>query len=617
MIQFLYFTVFLAVASGTEAEEPVLVPNCGGAYDLCGYVEQRSKGLRIPHSFQDAGQFSEGLAAVKIDEKYGYIDRTGKMVISPRYDLAGSFEKGLAEVFTGQLAGLIDQSGKYVVEPQFGRLFRFTGNTFLVTDSPRWRDTDAAYKLSQQISVYQERENRFGLYHIENGRISDKRYFIKKFDDFSRGLIWASENELKDAKFGLLRSDGTWQITPRYRSVSQPFNGLATVSGYPRKDGDPTLFGAVDETGELVIPLKFGGVGYPNGQYVSVRKPGTENRYGLALRNGNLLSGRYFEKVSIPRDGRLPRVLEGNRWYSVTPDGELVTDERNGYVHKTCPGGLKLFEQHGFLAVSHPKVPKTFVTRQWGDHVLHSDRGCKNPWSLTFGKGQHKIITQDGQIFPPTGWFDGEVKFHDEMAAVSLNDKKGLIDQAGAYVIPPVYDFVAEERAKKPVAGKESGTGESSRIYMVRLDGRIFWIDSNNNEIEVYEEPPILPEREKILICGGALQRFEEKGRWGMKGPDGETLIGPRYVALTCFKRGLAWGVPFDLNKWCPIAPDGEETERSLCRDHIKVTDGMKSRPEDLSRDPFLNSLLWLRAQLDYAQGKRLVPPRELSASSY
>ncbi|MBG6165804.1 hypothetical protein IWQ54_005494 [Labrenzia sp. EL_195] len=618
LFQVMYVAAFLAAVSGAKAKEPVLVPSCGGTFDLCGYIEQQSEELRIPYTYQDVGVFQDGLAAVKIDGKYGYIDRTGRVVIAPRYDLAGRFDAGLAEVFIGKLAGLIDRNGKFVVEPRFGRVYRFTSDTLLATDTPRMPNVDMAHEIDWGPTLHQEYTDGFGLYHIEKGWISDKRYYVEKFDESSRGPIWASENELKDAKFGLLRTDGTWQITPRYRSVSQLSNGLAVVRGFPVRDGEPALFGAVDETGELVFPLKFGGIAGWNGQYASVRKPGEENRYGLASRDGNLLAGRYFDRVSIPMDGRLPRVLEGNRWHSVTPDGELVTDERHGFVHQTCPGGLKLFEQHGFLAISHPKIPKPLVTGQATSYLRPSiHRVCEKHLSLRFGNDQYKVITQDGQVFPPTGWFDNDVYFGEETALVSLNGKKGVINKAGDFIILPVYDSIAEERVKKPVAAKENDIGQIPRIYRVRQDNRTFWIDAGNNEIDVYEEEPTQSEREKILICGKVLQRFEKNGRWGMKGPEGETLIEPRYLALTCFKRGFAWGVPFDQNRWCPITPDGKETERSLCRNYIKVTDGMKTRPDSLSRDSFLNSLLWLRAQLDYAQGKRLIPPRTLSTSLY
>ena len=45
-----------------------------------------------------ARDFSEGLAAVKKDDLWGYIDASGKMVIPPRYHWAQEFEDGRAEV---------------------------------------------------------------------------------------------------------------------------------------------------------------------------------------------------------------------------------------------------------------------------------------------------------------------------------------------------------------------------------------------------------------------------------------------------------------------------------------------------------------------------------------
>jgi hypothetical protein len=43
--------------------------------------------------FDDCRSFSEGLAVVKIEDKWGYIDKTGKIVINPQFDDAGGFHK--------------------------------------------------------------------------------------------------------------------------------------------------------------------------------------------------------------------------------------------------------------------------------------------------------------------------------------------------------------------------------------------------------------------------------------------------------------------------------------------------------------------------------------------
>ncbi|MEI6218409.1 MAG: WG repeat-containing protein, partial [bacterium] len=52
--------------------------------------------------FDEASYFREGLAAVKMGGKWGYIDRSGKEVIYPYFDAAGEFWEGLAVVKVGE-----------------------------------------------------------------------------------------------------------------------------------------------------------------------------------------------------------------------------------------------------------------------------------------------------------------------------------------------------------------------------------------------------------------------------------------------------------------------------------------------------------------------------------
>jgi hypothetical protein len=54
--------------------------------------------LVIDFRFSVAGDFSEGLAAVRIDDRWGHIDKRGELVIGVQLDLAESFSEGLAAV---------------------------------------------------------------------------------------------------------------------------------------------------------------------------------------------------------------------------------------------------------------------------------------------------------------------------------------------------------------------------------------------------------------------------------------------------------------------------------------------------------------------------------------
>jgi len=61
--------------------------------------------------------FSEGLAAVKTDDGWGFIDGTGKMIIAPQFDEVGSFQDGLAYVKVLGREAYITKGGAFVVNP--------------------------------------------------------------------------------------------------------------------------------------------------------------------------------------------------------------------------------------------------------------------------------------------------------------------------------------------------------------------------------------------------------------------------------------------------------------------------------------------------------------------
>src|SRR6185295_19165448 len=109
-----------ALSASTDEEK--WLPRCGGPFQLCGYAEKESEKLSISQTFEVAKPFSEGLAAVRLDGRYGFIDATGRIVIAPRFQAAGPFTGGYAEVRLDGAPGAIDRSGELVVPAKFERL---------------------------------------------------------------------------------------------------------------------------------------------------------------------------------------------------------------------------------------------------------------------------------------------------------------------------------------------------------------------------------------------------------------------------------------------------------------------------------------------------------------
>ncbi len=135
-------------AAKTKKEHPGLFPvQVGGKY---GYMDKTGR-LVINPQFDGAWSFSEGLAMVGSGgwgtRKYGYIDKTGKYVIAPQFDKALSFSGGLARVKIGGKWGYIDMTGKLVIAPQFDKALSFSGGLARVKIGGKWGYIDMTGKF--------------------------------------------------------------------------------------------------------------------------------------------------------------------------------------------------------------------------------------------------------------------------------------------------------------------------------------------------------------------------------------------------------------------------------------------------------------------------------------
>lgn len=91
---------------------------------LYGYIDY-SGDIIIPPKYEEARPFSQGLAAVKNKEgMFGYINSHDKLIIPFELQEAGKFVRGVARVKYQHGWGLINKRGIFVVCPQFTRISR-------------------------------------------------------------------------------------------------------------------------------------------------------------------------------------------------------------------------------------------------------------------------------------------------------------------------------------------------------------------------------------------------------------------------------------------------------------------------------------------------------------
>lgn len=86
----------------------------------CKFTFVERNGSLLKQRFDGAKKFSEGLAPVSKGNKWGYINKSGRLVVEPRFDDAWPFSGGRARVRQGELYGFIDERGKLIVPARFG-----------------------------------------------------------------------------------------------------------------------------------------------------------------------------------------------------------------------------------------------------------------------------------------------------------------------------------------------------------------------------------------------------------------------------------------------------------------------------------------------------------------
>jgi WG containing repeat len=179
----------------------------------------------------------EGLYIIAGAGKFGFIDKSGKVVIPPQFQYAFPFSEGLAQIRsndgTSLKVGFIDKTGKAVIPLQFSDAADFSEDFALVrTQDGTTAFIDRTGKLS--ISAPPEVD-------IEGG--------------FSEGLVVVKlkqKDPLEQSKYGYMDKTGKLVITPQFEIAFNFSEGLALV----KTDADKP-FQYIDTAGKPVIKVDF------------------------------------------------------------------------------------------------------------------------------------------------------------------------------------------------------------------------------------------------------------------------------------------------------------------------------------------------------------------------
>ncbi|MBS4015264.1 MAG: WG repeat-containing protein [Candidatus Latescibacteria bacterium] len=191
--------------------------------------------LSLPLSAAEKSNDPNPLFPVSVNGKYGYINKTGKVIIKPQFEKAMNFSEGLAAVVedNGHWS-YINKSGKIVFTPivlcdwagEFSgglaqiRLATFYGSSYQTIDSTGADAFDRTLHPGASFGKFSH-----GL--AAGGKYSHKYYINKKgskvfnkefYDagDFSEGLAMVAIWDKSQKKYGFIDTTGTMVIQAEY-----------------------------------------------------------------------------------------------------------------------------------------------------------------------------------------------------------------------------------------------------------------------------------------------------------------------------------------------------------------------------------------------------------------
>jgi hypothetical protein len=401
-------------------------PDNSGLYRITvngkvGFMDRSGKTVITPQ-FDAAGGFSEGLASVRIGAKWGYIDTKGTVVITPQFDQPSAFSEGLAELQVGTKFGYINTKGVLAITPQFDEVHAFRGGRAPV------KLCCGRYWNGLDTKVGHTGNNRYGFIDKDGKYLGTPGFLFVLPQGFvdGRGQISdATVVRTADDRVGIMSRSGRVVIVDKADNIGWLgfTDGLAPLAAGGK-------WGYVDTKGEWSIEPQFEeAYGFEDG-LATVKVGG---RSGL-----------------IGRDGK----------FVVNPQYDHIFGVSEGYaIFYTGTGsipGCQYCANYGFINTKgQVVVDAKFVQRP------DAHGGLRSPVA-PFSEGLAAVKTDDGWGFiDPTGkmvidpQFDDARSFQDGLAFVSVLGKEAYITKTGAFVVDPFPGTtVRAEKARLAAQGE-------------------------------------------------------------------------------------------------------------------------------------------------------------------
>lgn len=225
LISILFLGLFLIGCTSTSSNDMLYKYLKNNKY---GFVD--SKGNIVVEAIYDkVNNFSDGLAAVMKDEKLSFIDLTGNIQFDISANYISNFEscnfiEGRCAIGTDTGYSLIDREGNIVTNKKY----------------------DYIHNIANGFAIYRDDSTLYGLMTLDGEEVLEDKYaFLQNFSD---GLIAFKDSN--SGNYGYINEYGVVIIEPTFKEVKNFINGIALVKD--TRYNDAKWFTPINKEGEIV-----------------------------------------------------------------------------------------------------------------------------------------------------------------------------------------------------------------------------------------------------------------------------------------------------------------------------------------------------------------------------
>ena len=350
--------------------------------------------IGTPAPYEEVYRFTEGMACVKTNGKWGYVNTRGEMAIPAVYDEAFNFSAGAACVVRDGKASLIDKQGGVVLATQYKWLEKFKDGYIRVSDN---NDLEGCLDPDGNLVV----SCKYHIFYGFEGNLSMVSSGSHVYDD--------------NARYGYVNRDGAEVIPLIYHDAESFDGGYAEVcTGEPHYDHDDSKWGLIDTSGNVVIPPEYSGICQHEGLVSFKAGESDESMWGVMDLRSNVIIPAEYDKIYLCGGGVIAAHKDGKR-------------------------GLFNVDGSQRLPFVYDKLSYWWEKTEMMAAGFDGKTGC---------------IDHSGNVVIPF-LYDDVAEFHFGRAAVEINEKYGMIDMRGNIVIPVEYDNILDTCEEFTVAMKD------------------------------------------------------------------------------------------------------------------------------------------------------------------